>query len=112
MFALNFVSSPGSGKTSLLVRTIEALKGRMAVSVIEGDQQTSNDAERIRATGAPAIQINTGKGCHLDAHMVGHALETLGPAPGAVAVHRERRQPRLPRRRSISARRTRSSCCR
>ena len=83
MFALNFVSSPGSGKTSLLVKTIEALKGRMAVAVIEGDQQTSNDAERIRATGAPAIQINTGKGCHLDAHMVGHALETLAPPPGS-----------------------------
>jgi len=83
VFALNFVSSPGSGKTALLARTIEALKGRLAVSVIEGDQQTSNDAERIRATGAPAIQINTGKGCHLDAHMVGHALETLAPPPGS-----------------------------
>ena len=83
VFALNFVSSPGSGKTALLARTIEALKGRLAVSVIEGDQQTSNDAERIRATGAPAIQINTGKGCHLDAHMVGHAIETLDPAPNS-----------------------------
>jgi hydrogenase nickel incorporation protein HypB len=80
IFALNFVSSPGSGKTSLLVRTIKDLAGRVAISVIEGDQQTSNDAERIRATGAPALQINTGKGCHLDAHMVGHALETLKPA--------------------------------
>ena len=84
IFALNFVSSPGSGKTSLLVKTIEALKSRLEVSVIEGDQQTSNDAERIRATGARAIQINTGKGCHLDAHMVGHAVETLAPAPGSV----------------------------
>jgi len=83
VFALNFVSSPGSGKTSLLVKTIEALKDRIAVTVIEGDQQTSNDAERIRATGAPAVQINTGKGCHLDAHMVGHALETLAPPPGS-----------------------------
>jgi len=83
VFALNFVSSPGSGKTALLARTIEALKGRLAVSVIEGDQQTSNDAERIRATGAPAIQINTGKGCHLDAHMVGHAIESLGPQPNS-----------------------------
>ncbi len=83
VFALNLVSSPGSGKTTLLARTIEALKGRMAVAVIEGDQQTSNDAERIRATGAPAIQINTGKGCHLDAHMVGHAIETLDPAPNS-----------------------------
>ena len=61
------------------IKAIEALKGRLPVAVIEGDQQTSNDAERIRATGAPAIQINTGKGCHLDAHMVGHALETLNP---------------------------------
>jgi len=83
IFALNFVSSPGSGKTTLLARTIEALKGRLVVSVIEGDQQTSNDAERIRATGAPAIQINTGKGCHLDAHMVGHAIETLDPQPNS-----------------------------
>ncbi len=83
LFALNVVSSPGSGKTSLLVKAIEALKDRMPVSVIEGDQQTSNDADRIRASGAPAIQINTGKGCHLDAHMVGHALETLDPPPGS-----------------------------
>jgi hydrogenase nickel incorporation protein HypB len=80
ILALNFVSSPGSGKTTLLCRTIEAIKGRRAVAVIEGDQQTANDAERIRATGAPAIQINTGKGCHLDAHMVGHALDKL-PIP-------------------------------
>jgi hydrogenase nickel incorporation protein HypB len=75
VFALNLVSSPGSGKTTLLCKTIEMLKGKAAV--IEGDQQTSNDAERIRATGAPAIQINTGKGCHLDAHMVGHAMQQL-----------------------------------
>ncbi len=84
VFALNIVSSPGSGKTSLLVRAIEALEGRMTVTVIEGDQQTSNDAERIRGAGAPAVQINTGKGCHLDAHMVGHAVETLNPPPGSV----------------------------
>ena len=77
LFALNVVSSPGSGKTSLLVKAIEALKDRVPVAVIEGDQQTSNDADRIRATGAPAIQINTGKGCHLDAHMVGHAFDDL-----------------------------------
>jgi hydrogenase nickel incorporation protein HypB len=83
LFALNLVSSPGSGKTSLLVKAIEALKDRLPVAVIEGDQQTSNDAERIRGAGAPAIQINTGKGCHLDAHMVGHALETLNPSPGS-----------------------------
>jgi hydrogenase nickel incorporation protein HypB len=80
VFALNLVSSPGSGKTTLLVRTIEALKDRKTVAVIEGDQQTSQDAERIRATGASAVQINTGKGCHLDAHMVGHAIQQLDPA--------------------------------
>jgi len=80
ILALNLVSSPGSGKTALLVRTIAALAGRHAIAVIEGDQQTSADAERIRATGVPAVQINTGKGCHLDAHMVGHAIERLEPA--------------------------------
>ena len=84
ILALNLVSSPGSGKTTLLVKTIEQLKGGLPVAVIEGDQQTSNDADRIRATGAPAIQINTGKGCHLDAHMVGHAADHLQPAPGSV----------------------------
>ncbi|MDP1529320.1 hydrogenase nickel incorporation protein HypB [Rhodoferax sp.] len=76
IFALNLVSSPGSGKTTLLCKTIELLK-QQTVAVIEGDQQTSQDADRIRATGAQAIQINTGKGCHLDAHMVGHALAQL-----------------------------------
>ncbi len=80
IFALNLVSSPGAGKTTLLTGTIERLRGRMPLAVIEGDQQTANDAERIRATGAPAVQINTGKGCHLDAHMVGHALERLALA--------------------------------
>ena len=79
-FAVNLVSSPGSGKTTLLCRTIAAL-GDQPLAVIEGDQQTSRDAERIRATGAPAVQINTGKGCHLDAHMVGHALDALPLAP-------------------------------
>ncbi len=86
IFALNLVSSPGSGKTTLLVRTIEALKGRLPIAVIEGDQQTSLDADRIRATGVPSLQINTGKGCHLDAHMVGHALERLNPAPEGVVM--------------------------
>ncbi len=75
--ALNLVSSPGSGKTTLLVRTLEALRGKIPLAVIEGDQQTENDAERVRATGVPAIQINTGKGCHLDAGMVGRALAAL-----------------------------------
>lgn len=78
--ALNLVSSPGSGKTTLLCRTIEAL-GSRPLAVIEGDQQTSNDADRIRATGAPAVQINTGKGCHLDAYMVGHALDHFDLRP-------------------------------
>lgn len=77
VLALNLVSSPGSGKTTLLVRTIEALKARLPIAVIEGDQQTSNDAERIRATGVPAVQVNTGKGCHLDASMVARAFDQL-----------------------------------
>ncbi|MCW8917386.1 MAG: hydrogenase nickel incorporation protein HypB [Gammaproteobacteria bacterium] len=84
IFVLNLVSSPGSGKTTLLAATIEQLKGELPLAVIEGDQQTSVDAERIRATGAPAVQVNTGKGCHLDAHMVGHALERLAPAEGSL----------------------------
>ncbi len=84
ILALNLVSSPGSGKTTLLTRTINDLKESLAMSVIEGDQQTINDAERIRATGVKAIQINTGKGCHLDGHMVGHALETLAPEDNSV----------------------------
>ena len=87
IFALNLVSSPGSGKTTLLVKTIGALGGRLPLAVIEGDQQTSQDAERIRATGAQAIQINTGKGCHLDARMVGHALEKLDlPDAGVLMI--------------------------
>ena len=89
ILALNLVSSPGSGKTSLLVRTIAALQAMpqaVPVSVVEGDQQTSFDAERIRATGAPALQINTGKGCHLDAQMVGRALTRLAPSEGSVLL--------------------------
>jgi hydrogenase nickel incorporation protein HypB len=77
IFALNLVSSPGSGKTTLLVKSINALNGSLPLTVIEGDQQTDNDAARIRATGAPALQINTGKGCHLDAYMVGQAMQQL-----------------------------------
>lgn len=80
--ALNLVSSPGSGKTTLLCETIKAL-GSAPLAVIEGDQQTSADADRIRATGARAIQVNTGKGCHLDAHMIGHALDELTLATGS-----------------------------
>jgi len=77
VLAVNLMSSPGSGKTTLLVATVERLKGELPLAVIEGDQQTSLDAERIRATGVPAFQVNTGKGCHLDAQMVGHAFEHL-----------------------------------
>jgi len=84
IFAVNLVSSPGSGKTSLLVKTVEALKGEIPVAVIEGDQQTGLDAARIKATGVPAYQINTGKGCHLDAHGVGHALEHLPELQGGI----------------------------
>ena len=78
--ALNLVSSPGAGKTTLLVATLLALRRcgpEMAMAVIEGDQQTSNDADRIRATGVPAIQVNTGKGCHLDARMIADAFARL-----------------------------------
>jgi hydrogenase nickel incorporation protein HypB len=82
VLALNLVSSPGSGKTTLLCKTIQAL-GDAPLAVIEGDQQTSADADRIRATGARAIQINTGKGCHLDAQMVGHAIDALRPRPAS-----------------------------
>ena len=86
ILALNLVSSPGSGKTTLLVETIKRLGGDLPIAVIEGDQQTSNDAERIRATGSKAVQVNTGKGCHLDAHMVGHAFEALAPAQDSVLM--------------------------
>ncbi len=75
IFTLNLVSSPGSGKTTLLEKTLSDLKGELFFAVLEGDQQTANDADRIAATGVPVHQINTGAGCHLDAHMVGHGLE-------------------------------------
>ena len=84
VFAINLVSSPGSGKTTLLVRTIDLLKSRLPVAVIEGDQETSLDADRVRATGVPTVQINTGRGCHLDAHMVGHALDELPLKRGSI----------------------------
>jgi hydrogenase nickel incorporation protein HypB len=82
--ALNMVSSPGSGKTTLLVRAITELAKRWPIAVIEGDQQTSRDADRIRATGVQAMQINTGKGCHLDAHMVGHAMDHVDLRPNGL----------------------------
>ncbi len=84
IFAVNLVSSPGSGKTTLLTETIQRLQPTTPVTVIEGDQQTTNDADRIRATGARALQINTGKGCHLDASMVERALERLQPDENSV----------------------------
>lgn len=77
LFALNLVSSPGSGKTSLLEKTIKLLKDKTNIYVIEGDQQTLNDANRIHAAGAPVIQINTGNGCHLDAAMIQKAVKKL-----------------------------------
>jgi hydrogenase nickel incorporation protein HypB len=82
--ALDLVSSPGAGKTTLLERTIRERRG--PIVVVEGDQATARDAERIRAAGAPAVQINTGTGCHLDAHMVAHALEDLAPAHGSLVL--------------------------
>lgn len=84
ILTLNLVSSPGSGKTTLLVRTLQAMQGQRPLAVIEGDQQTENDAERIRATGVPAIQINTGKGCHLEAAMIGQAIDQLPLPEGAL----------------------------
>ena len=87
ILALNLVSSPGSGKTTLLVETIRRLKGRVPVAVIEGDQQTTRDADRIAATGAPAVQINTGKGCHLEAQAIHDALHHMPvPAGGLLFI--------------------------
>jgi hydrogenase nickel incorporation protein HypB len=77
IFVLNMVSSPGSGKTSLLERTIKELGNEINFFVIEGDQQTMNDANRIKAVGAPVVQINTGNGCHLDANMISRAVKEL-----------------------------------
>lgn len=84
ILALNLVSSPGSGKTTLLERTARELKNEVEISVIEGDQETINDAERIRATGCKAVQINTGTGCHLEAEMLGRGLLSLNPAPNSL----------------------------
>lgn len=81
--AVNLVSSPGSGKTTLLCKTIRAL-GDQKLAVIEGDQQTEHDADRIRATGARAVQVNTGKGCHLDARMVANAMDSLQIEPRSI----------------------------
>ncbi|OEH48733.1 Hydrogenase isoenzymes nickel incorporation protein HypB [Legionella parisiensis] len=77
VLAINMMSSPGSGKTTLLAKTIHDLKSELDIAVIVGDQQTNHDAELIQSSGGNAIQINTGRVCHLDAHMVSHALEDL-----------------------------------
>ena len=86
VFAVNLMSSPGAGKTSILERTIRDLRGKIPISVLEGDQASSADAERIRAAGATAVQINTGAGCHLDAHMVAHGVERLGLSRGSMLL--------------------------
>jgi hydrogenase nickel incorporation protein HypB len=82
--SLNLMSGPGSGKTTLLERTIRDLRGEIRPYVLEGDQATSNDAERVRKAGADVVQVNTGTGCHLDAHMVAHGLAELDPPTGSV----------------------------
>ena len=84
ILCLNLVSSPGSGKTSLLEKTLTDLKRELDFVVIEGDQQTTNDADRIHATGTKVTQINTGKGCHLDSHMIFHALQGLKPKENSI----------------------------
>ena len=84
--AVNLMSSPGSGKTTLLERTVRELGADRPVCVVEGDQETSLDAERIRATGAPVVQINTGSGCHLDAEMLRRGVGALDPASGALLL--------------------------
>jgi hydrogenase nickel incorporation protein HypB len=86
ILALNLMSSPGSGKTTLLERTIRDLGEELGISVIEGDQETLFDAERIRATGCRVVQINTGSGCHLDAEMLRRGLDTLAPPAGSVLM--------------------------
>jgi hydrogenase nickel incorporation protein HypB len=83
---INLMSSPGSGKTTLLERTINELKCEIKFSVIEGDQQTMNDAERIKVTGVPVVQVNTGNGCHLDAEMINRAVKKLDPADGSFVL--------------------------
>ena len=86
VFAVNLMSSPGAGKPSILERTIRDLREEIPISVLEGDQATLVDAERIRATGAAAVQINTGTGCHLDAHMVAHGIDRLSMARGSILL--------------------------
>ncbi len=84
--AINLMSSPGSGKTTLLERTIRELSSRRQVAVVEGDQETALDADRIRATGCPVVQVNTGAGCHLDVDMLHRALQRLDPPRGSLVL--------------------------
>lgn len=84
--ALNLMSSPGAGKTTLLTRTINDLKHQFSISVIEGDQETTNDAKKIQETGCKVVQINTGTGCHLDAAMIQRGLEQLNPPLNSVVM--------------------------
>jgi hydrogenase nickel incorporation protein HypB len=86
VLAVNVMGSPGAGKTSLLERTIRDRGGAAPILVLEGDQATSADAARIRAAGAPVVQINTGTGCHLDAHMVAHGVQQLAPPRGSLVL--------------------------
>ncbi|MBD2569804.1 hydrogenase nickel incorporation protein HypB [Anabaena lutea] len=86
ILALNLMSSPGAGKTTLLTRTINDLKDKLTISVIEGDQETTNDAEKIKATGCKVVQINTGTGCHLDASMIEKSLQQLNPPLDSVVM--------------------------
>jgi hydrogenase nickel incorporation protein HypB len=86
IFAINLMSSPGAGKTTLLIRTINDLKSRLTISVIEGDQETANDAEKMRETGCKVVQINTGTGCHLDASMIERGLKVLNPPLDSVVA--------------------------
>lgn len=86
ILALNLMSSPGAGKTTLLTRTINDLKDRLKISVIEGDQETTNDAEKIKSTGCKVVQINTGTGCHLDASMIEKGLQELNPPLNSVVM--------------------------
>jgi hydrogenase nickel incorporation protein HypB len=86
VLAINLMSSPGAGKTTLLERTARELKGKMAISVIEGDQAAMLDADRVRAAGCHVVQINTGVGCHLDAGMVAEGLHQLDPPTGSVVM--------------------------
>lgn len=86
VLAVNVMGSPGAGKTSILERTIGVLGRTLPITVLEGDQATSADADRIRAAGSPVVQINTGTGCHLDAHMVAHGVGHLHPSRGSVLL--------------------------